>query len=241
MELAAAQNQSFIALLRGLQPDDWNRPTDCDRWSVKDIAAHISAWAEALLSPREYFHQVKAARKVRSELPTAVDAQNEAQVLERRALPPEELIARLEKNLPRFLKLRKNLGGVLGPLPTYSGLLGFVPLRTLTDEIFTRDMLVHRFDISRGVGHELVLGPHDVRVIKDCIKEWAKRSGADVRLELTGPAGGTYLAGSGKTATISGDANTFFRLLAKRASVSELKIEGDAAAAERWLAVGCRV
>jgi uncharacterized protein (TIGR03083 family) len=31
----------LMSLLRGLQPADWNRPTLCAQWSVKDIAAHL--------------------------------------------------------------------------------------------------------------------------------------------------------------------------------------------------------
>jgi uncharacterized protein (TIGR03083 family) len=31
----------LIALLRGLRPDDWDRPTVCSLWSVRDIAAHL--------------------------------------------------------------------------------------------------------------------------------------------------------------------------------------------------------
>jgi uncharacterized protein (TIGR03083 family) len=31
----------LISLLRGLEPDDWSRPTACALWSVKDIAAHL--------------------------------------------------------------------------------------------------------------------------------------------------------------------------------------------------------
>jgi uncharacterized protein (TIGR03083 family) len=31
----------LMTLLRGLKPDDWNRPTACALWSVKDIVAHL--------------------------------------------------------------------------------------------------------------------------------------------------------------------------------------------------------
>ena len=31
----------LMTLLRGLNPDDWSRPTACSLWSVKDIAAHL--------------------------------------------------------------------------------------------------------------------------------------------------------------------------------------------------------
>ena len=37
----APLDAELIALLRRLGPDDWQRPTACARWSVKDIAAHL--------------------------------------------------------------------------------------------------------------------------------------------------------------------------------------------------------
>lgn len=34
-------NDLLIELLQGLSPAEWNRPTVCRKWSVKDIAAHL--------------------------------------------------------------------------------------------------------------------------------------------------------------------------------------------------------
>jgi uncharacterized protein (TIGR03083 family) len=34
-------HRELMALLRGLAPDDWSRPTACAAWSVKDIVAHL--------------------------------------------------------------------------------------------------------------------------------------------------------------------------------------------------------
>jgi uncharacterized protein (TIGR03083 family) len=34
-------NDDLIALLQGLGVEDWNRPTVCSQWSVKDIASHL--------------------------------------------------------------------------------------------------------------------------------------------------------------------------------------------------------
>jgi uncharacterized protein (TIGR03083 family) len=37
----APLHAELIALLRGLGPDDWQRPTACALWSVRDITAHL--------------------------------------------------------------------------------------------------------------------------------------------------------------------------------------------------------
>jgi uncharacterized protein (TIGR03083 family) len=39
--LFPALHRELMALLRGLSPDDWNKPTACALWSVKDIVAHL--------------------------------------------------------------------------------------------------------------------------------------------------------------------------------------------------------
>lgn len=40
-ELFRELESHLITLLRELSPDDWNRPTVCSQWSVKDIASHL--------------------------------------------------------------------------------------------------------------------------------------------------------------------------------------------------------
>lgn len=41
VDLFPGLHAELMTLLRGLAPSDWNRPTACALWSVKDIAAHL--------------------------------------------------------------------------------------------------------------------------------------------------------------------------------------------------------
>ena len=41
VDLFPGLHAELMTLLRGLEPSDWNRPTACALWSVKDIAAHL--------------------------------------------------------------------------------------------------------------------------------------------------------------------------------------------------------
>jgi uncharacterized protein (TIGR03083 family) len=41
---------SLLDLLSGLSNDDWNKPTACKRWSVKDIASHLLGGEIGILS-----------------------------------------------------------------------------------------------------------------------------------------------------------------------------------------------
>ena len=42
-ELVDAQRKDTVALLEGLQPDQWEVPSLCDGWRVRDVAAHLSS------------------------------------------------------------------------------------------------------------------------------------------------------------------------------------------------------
>ena len=66
--LARAEYERFLEMLRGLDRDVWERPTDCTRWTVKDVAAHIVGETEAFASLREFVHQWRLAPRVRREI-----------------------------------------------------------------------------------------------------------------------------------------------------------------------------
>jgi uncharacterized protein (TIGR03083 family) len=124
LDIAQIQYDKLSAMLRELSDDEWKAPTDCERWSVKDIVAHIVGWAEAIPKPNQLAHIVRAGRRMKKELPNTIDAQNEVQVVERRHLSTDELMVRYEKAVPAFMKRRRIMGGAGHYLPIYSGLTG---------------------------------------------------------------------------------------------------------------------
>jgi hypothetical protein len=81
---------------------------------------------------------------------------------------------------------------------------------------------MHRVDITRATGRELVLtAEHDGRIVADAVAEWARRHGQPFTLELTGPAGGTFTRGSdGEAITL--DAVELCRIFSGRATGSGL-------------------
>jgi hypothetical protein len=87
----------------------------------------------------------------------------------------------------------------------------------LLDTILTRDPWMHRVDIARATGRDLVLtADHDGRIVADVVAEWARRHGRPVTLILTGAAGGEFVAGGGGE-RITIDAIEFCRALSGRA------------------------
>lgn len=235
-EVAAAQQDALITLVKTIPPASWNRPTDCSEWSVKDIVCHLVAVAELFTSPRELVRQQARATRRRRDFPSKLDALNHTAVEARRHLTPAELVKRLEETSHPYLRLRARVGRWGRVVPIYMPHMGWANWAFFMDVIITRDVFMHRIDIARGAGAALDLGDHDRRVVADLVRHWERSSGARCRLELTGPAGGTFECGRSRDAEISGDAVDFARMLSGRAGTEVMTIAGDTAAARRWLA-----
>jgi uncharacterized protein (TIGR03083 family) len=41
MEMARAEREEFATLLEGLSSEQWDRPTLCEKWRVRDVVAHV--------------------------------------------------------------------------------------------------------------------------------------------------------------------------------------------------------
>jgi uncharacterized protein (TIGR03083 family) len=41
MQMARAEREQFATLLEGLAPEQWDSPTLCERWRVRDVVAHV--------------------------------------------------------------------------------------------------------------------------------------------------------------------------------------------------------
>jgi uncharacterized protein (TIGR03083 family) len=238
--LAVALAQRFVSLLDELSPAEWDTVTSCDPWTVKDMAAHLLGWADALCSPRALTAQTRAALRRRKRFGNLLDAQNDAQVELARDLSPEQVLERLRVMLPRAARLRRRVGGALHYVPAYASFLGGTfNVGYLMNVIFPRDLIVHTLDVCAATGRPVAFGAADVRIATDMLKDWARRTGADATLDLAGL--GTFVARTGTRAHISADGGAFILHLAGREPATSEEITGDTSAAERWIAAGCPV
>jgi uncharacterized protein (TIGR03083 family) len=219
MDVAATEYQRFLDLLRVIDRSDWARPTECPEWDVADMVRHVLGEAEAHASVRENVHQMRAVRR---EPGPMVDGLGRVQIRDRAGLTPDELIERFERAAPRSVRARRRMPAPIRALRMKADApfqwggekwrLGY-----LLDVIYTRDTWMHRLDIARTTGREMVLtGDHDGRIVADVVAEWARRHGRPFSLTLTGPAGGTYAAGEGGE-HLELDAVEFCRILSGRA------------------------
>jgi uncharacterized protein (TIGR03083 family) len=223
MALLATELERTLALLRTLTPDEWRAPTDCPAWSVHEMYLHVLGACETA-SVRENLHQLRAARRRQRRDGGPLEASLSAvQVEERRHLSPEALVERFDAQAPRTLRGRTRLPALLrrvsiavdGPV-VERWTLGY-----LVDTIYLRDLWMHRIDACRAVGRPIDLSPaHDGRIVADVVAEWARRHGRPFRLELLGPAGGSFAAPSATPSespdALESDAVSWCRTLAGR-------------------------
>jgi uncharacterized protein (TIGR03083 family) len=204
MRLAEAEYERFLELLRALGPDDWTKRTACELWDVREMAAHLLGMVEMAASVREQGRQSKAAKSIverRGGL--FLDALTGLQVDERADWTPQQLIDRFAARAPKAVKGRRRAPGfirhrTLPELQVVGGRKESWTIGFLLDVILTRDPWMHRIDIARATGAELVhTADHDGVIVADVVAEWAARHGRPYTLTLTGPAGGSWRHGSG--------------------------------------------
>ena len=221
MRLAQTEYQRVTDVVDALPPEDWARPTDCTDWDVRQLVAHIAGQTKLFSTPFEVARQLRAAKARQQPDQAEVDALTEFQVEERKQFGPEELRAELHRvgprgargrrRVPSFIRRRRLPGAeiVNGVPETWS--VGY-----FTDVILTRDSWMHRLDLARATGRKPMLtADHDGVIVADIVAEWDRRHGQPYRLELTGPAGGSWSSGTGGK-EIAIEAADFCRILSGR-------------------------
>ena len=219
MVLAATEYDRLVALALDLGDEDWSRPTDCTEWDVRAMLAHNLGNMESSASPRVMAHQILTAKKrARVAGTQMIDELTALQVAERADLAPDELVRRLAAVAGPALAGRRRIPAPLrrlvhleAPPPLTSMTLGY-----LNDHVYTRDVWMHRVDICRATGRDVVVdGDHDSGVVATIVGDWAAGHGADFDLTLDGPAGGAYRRGSGGP-ELQLDAVEFCRIVSGR-------------------------
>lgn len=220
MTIANVEVAKFGVALRSLGPDDWGKLTDCARWNVHGLVAHVIGSHAGQASPREFVRQVRAGRPVVAEIGAQYwwDGMNEVHVRERDGRTAEELVGEWDVVAERALRARRRLPRPIARLPLLAlpEPVGRKPVSYLFDMGFTRDLWMHRIDLAQAVGTKFDAdADHDGRIVADLVAEWASTHGEPFELTLTGPAGGRFVSGRGGE-IVEIDAIDFCRTLAGR-------------------------
>ncbi len=167
MRLTEVENARLLAQLRGLTDEQWTAATDCTGWTVRDVAVHLIASAQAQANPAEFARQVFTGRRLTAEIGGShwVDGVNEAQLRSRTSWSTMMLPEAWQRHSAAALKARRRMPApvrALPLLPIGTGLgvhIGWQPLGYLFDMGFTRDVWVHRIDIALAAGIPSELTP----------------------------------------------------------------------------------
>jgi hypothetical protein len=121
------------------------------------------------------------------------------QVADRRGLTTAELVRRLEAVVPKAVAARRRTPAFLRTRVKLDMSEGVKrPLGYLVDLVFTRDSWMHRGDLARATGRPMHLpADHDGRIVANVVADWAANHGQPFQLVLTGPAGGSFVNGTG--------------------------------------------
>jgi uncharacterized protein (TIGR03083 family) len=223
IELGRTEYQRLVDVLRDLSEHDWERPTDCTEWTVRDLAGHVAGMMSSNTSFRRFVgEQIRATRLAKRKGIEPVDAMTTLQVEHMAPLTAPELVERMQRLVDPAAAGRRRLPAWFGRSAKFPQVVNGTTERWSLDYLFgiivTRDTWLHRVaDVARAVDRAPVLSAdHDGRIVADVVVEWTRRHGRDVELTLTGPAGGHFRQGtSGPQLEV--DAVEFCRMLSGRA------------------------
>lgn len=222
LDFAEHEYGLFLGLLGSLDPDEWKVDTDCAGWTVRDIVAHVAGASQSTASFRESARQMLLARRYEGE--QLIDRINEVQLADRQDATPADLLAELQDAARRSVRTRRRLPALVRriPVPTDTPGLGTTRLGYLNDTVYTRDVWMHRVDVSRATGRRLELTEaHDGRLVADAAQAWLTCPGTPTGVVLTGPAGGRF--GTVDERSPSFDAVDFCRALAGRGELTGVR------------------
>lgn len=222
--LALEAYERFAAVVEGLAPDDWARPTDCAGWTVRDLVGHVVGAMRSAASTREMLRQLREIkRRAKATGQSETDVMTALQVEITAGLDIAELVAECRALAPRAAAGRRRVPAPARRLVRIPVEMGTIretwTLGYLVDVVLTRDAWLHRIDLCRAVGVAPQLtADHDGRIVGDVVTEWARRHGRPYRLVLTGPAGGEWRRDGDGAETIELDAVELCRILSGRST-----------------------
>lgn len=249
VRMATSELERFLAVVTSLSGDDWEKSTACTSWNVRQILAHVTGAAASYARWSEFKRQgnPKFQRPYRANGLSFLDSMNQIQVDDRASATPEALIDELQRVGPRAIATRARLPWLLRTLRVPLPALGFVPIDYLTDLIYTRDMWMHRLDLCRATGHEMIMtSGHDGRIVALVMRDLEKKLAPKLRTtsivyHLSGSIGGVWQLGAKvpPVATIKFDVLDFNLLASGRLAAKEVfthaSVEGDSTVAHEVL------
>jgi len=80
-----AEREAILEIANSLSDDEWNAPSDCEGWAVRDVIAHMGSIFHGIADPSKMI-----------DLTAGTEVSMEAPVAERRAWPVADVLAEYE-------------------------------------------------------------------------------------------------------------------------------------------------
>ncbi len=246
-----------VALLRGLEPDDWDRPTDLPGWDVRAVAAHLAHLESDLAGNVQERVEVPELEHVVSPM----GRYTERGPLTRREWPAERIVEELETSAATRLADLRAAPPTDGSAeaPRSPAGLGWTWSTLLSNRVV--DVWMHEQDVRRAVGRP---GGLDSRGARHTVgsflsalgyvvgKRVAPPAGTTIVVEVTGPQARVAAVGIGAdgraaplseppadpTTRLRMDTEAYVMLSGGRRDPGavEVDVAGDAALAQQMLA-----
>jgi uncharacterized protein (TIGR03083 family) len=200
--MASLELERFLALLQSLRPDEWETPTDCTLWTVRNVVSHVAgaltAYADRNLLGQRYAPWLnrntdasglampmfiaditgipQTRRDAYRDLGfNPLDALNQYQVDERAQATPQELMDELRTSGPAGIANRRSMPDAIRNLQLLvAGVRA--PVYYLTDVIYPRDMWMHRMEIALATCRPIIrTSEHEGRLTALVVRDLARR------------------------------------------------------------------
>ena len=101
MGMARLELERFLALVTSLSEDEWEKPTACPLWNVRQILAHVTGAAASYARWSEFKRQnsLKVQRPYRASGLSFLESLNQIQVDDRACATPAALIVATDVSL----------------------------------------------------------------------------------------------------------------------------------------------
>ncbi|MGH3868236.1 MAG: maleylpyruvate isomerase family mycothiol-dependent enzyme [Pseudonocardiaceae bacterium] len=217
-------------LLKDLRPDEWQRPTACAPWLVRDVVAHLLGADLSRLARTRDGHTGNSPRP-EEPLPTFIHRFNQDWVSAASRVSPAMLVELFDTTSPQILRMWRDLNlDDLGEPVSWAG-PDPAPVWLDCARDFT-EYWVHQQQIRDATGRPSTGGPTVVHLVLDTFLRALPHTlahredveGTVLTVEVGGPGGGTWTwqrsrhhwrwtsDGPAATTTLTTDPDTLWRL-----------------------------
>jgi len=228
----AEQQAELRDLLAGLGSAQWQKPTRCEGWDVKDVVLHVAQTNEMALASLEGRFDEFLTAAGRGLAPAADVDEGAARMVEReRGMTNEEVRTRYSNGASELLGRFESSD----PHARVQWVAGQLTVRTLSTTRLA-ETWIHTGDVAEAVGVSLPPADrlrHIARLAWRTLPYAFERAGRSlsgpVAFELVGPSGELWTFRSDEPAvtTIRGDGVELCNVAARRVSPAETALVGE--------------